>query len=148
MEIILKEDVKHLGSKNEIVKVKNGYGRNYLLPKGKALLATESARKVLAENIKQQSHKEAKIKNEALSVAEWFEKNTVKVGAKAGENGKIFGSVTPLQLADAIKKMGREIDRKSIIMSDDHVKMLGSYEAKLKLHKEVVAIIKFDVVEE
>ncbi len=148
MEIILKQDVKHVGSKDDIVKVKNGFGRNYLLPKGLAHLATESAKKVLAENIRQSSHKAEKLKNDALKLAEWFTDKSVKIGAKAGENGKIYGSVTPLQLADAVKKMGLEIDRKAIMMDDDHVKTLGSYSAKIKLAKDVFATLNFEVVEE
>lgn len=148
MEIILKQDVKHVGSKDDIVKVKNGFGRNYLLPKGLAHLATESAKKVLAENIRQSSHKAEKLKNDALKLAEWFTDKTVKIGAKAGENGKIYGSVTPLQLADAVKKMGLEIDRKAIMMDDDHVKTIGAYSAKIKLAKDVFATLNFEVVEE
>jgi large subunit ribosomal protein L9 len=130
------------------VKVKNGYGRNFLLPKGLAHLATESAKKVLAENIRQSSHKAEKLKNDALKLAEWFTDKTVKIGAKAGENGKIYGSVTPLQLADAVKKMGLEIDRKAIMMDDDHVKTIGSYSAKIKLAKDVFATLNFEVIEE
>jgi large subunit ribosomal protein L9 len=148
MEVILKQDVKHVGSKDDIVKVKNGYGRNFLLPKGLAHLATESAKKVLAENIRQSSHKAEKLKNDALKLAEWFTDKTVKIGAKAGENGKIYGSVTPLQLAEAVKKMGLEIDRKSILMDDDHVKTIGTYSAKIKLAKEVFATLNFEVIEE
>jgi large subunit ribosomal protein L9 len=148
MEVILKQDVKHVGSKDDVVKVKNGYGRNFLLPKGLAHLATESAKKVLAENIRQSSHKAEKLKNDALKLAEWFTDKTVKIGAKAGENGKIYGSVTPLQLADAVKKMGLEIDRKAIMMDDDHVKTIGSYSAKIKLAKDVFATLNFEVIEE
>ena len=148
MEVILKQDVKHVGSKDDVVKVKNGYGRNFLLPKGLAHLATESAKKVLAENIRQSSHKAEKLKNDALKLAEWFTDKTVKIGAKAGENGKIYGSVTPLQLAEAVKKMGLEIDRKAILMDDDHVKTIGAYSAKIKLAKDVFATLNFEVVEE
>jgi large subunit ribosomal protein L9 len=148
MEVILKQDVKHVGSKDEIVKVKNGYGRNFLLPKGLAFLATESAKKVLAENTRQQAHKAEKLRNDALKLAEWFNDKTIKIGAKAGENGKIYGSVTPLQLADAVKKLGLEIDRKSILMEDDHVKTIGAYSAKIKLAKDVFATLNFEVVEE
>jgi large subunit ribosomal protein L9 len=148
MEVILKQDVKHVGSKDEIVKVKNGYGRNYLLPKGLAALATESAKKVLAENTRQQAHKAEKLRNDALKLAEWFTDKTIKIGAKAGENGRIYGSVTPLQLADAVKKLGLEIDRKAILMDDDHVKSTGAYSAKIKLAKDVFATLIFEVVEE
>jgi large subunit ribosomal protein L9 len=148
MEVILKQDVKHVGSKDEIVKVKNGYGRNFLLPKGLAFLATESAKKVLAENTRQQAHKAEKLRNDALKLVEWFNDKTIKIGAKAGENGKIYGSVTPLQLADAVKKLGLEIDRKAILMEDDHVKTIGAYSAKIKLAKDVFATLNFEVVEE
>jgi large subunit ribosomal protein L9 len=148
MEVILKQDVKHVGSKDEIVKVKNGYGRNFLLPKGLAFLATESAKKVLAENTRQQAHKAEKLRNDALKLAEWFNDKTIKIGAKAGENGKIYGSVTPLQLADAVKKLGLEIDRKAILMEDDHVKTIGAYSAKIKLAKDVFATLNFEVLEE
>ena len=148
MEVILKQDVKHVGSKDEIVKVKNGYGRNFLLPKGLAFLATESAKKVLAENTRQQAHKAEKLRNDALKLAEWFNDKTIKIGAKAGENGKIYGSVTPLQLADAVKKLGLEIDRKAILMEDDHVKTIGAYSAKIKLAKDEFATLNFEVVEE
>jgi large subunit ribosomal protein L9 len=148
MEVILKQDVKHVGSKDEIVKVKNGYGRNFLLPKGLAFLATDSAKKVLAENTRQQAHKAEKLRNDALKLAEWFNDKTIKIGAKAGENGKIYGSVTPLQLADAVKKLGLEIDRKAILMEDDHVKTIGAYSAKIKLAKDVFATLNFEVVEE
>lgn len=148
MEIILLQDVKHVGYKDDLVSVKNGFGSNYLLPKGLAILATDSAKKVLAETKRQRAFKEEKIKTQASKTAEWFVEKVVRVGAKAGENGKIYGSVTPLQLADAIKKMGMEIDRKTILMEDDHVKALGAYQAKIRLHKDVIATINFEVVEE
>jgi large subunit ribosomal protein L9 len=148
MEIILKQDVKHVGSKDDLVKVKNGLGSNYLLPKGFAILATESAKKQLDETKKQRAHKEEKIRVAAEGQAKWFEGKVIQVATKAGENGKIFGSVTPIQLAEAIKKMGMEIDRKSILMDDDHVKALGTYTAKIKLYKDVVVPLNFEVVSE
>lgn len=148
MEIILKQDVKHVGSKGDLVSVKNGYGSNYLIPKGYAILATESAKKQLAETVKQRAHKEEKIKQDAAGKATWFEGKTIKVATKAGENGKIYGSVTSIQLAEAIKNMGMEVDRKAIIMDDDHVKALGSYTAKIKFHKDVVVNFNFEVVSE
>jgi len=148
MEILLKDDVKHVGSKDDLVKVKNGFARNFLLPKGLAVLATDSVKKVLAENIKQRAHKAEKLRTEAEKIASWFTDKVVTIGAKAGENGKIYGSVTPLQLADAIKKMGLEIDRKTIQMEDDHVKTLGTYSAKVKLAKDVFATLNFEVVED
>ena len=102
----------------------------------------------MAENTRQQAHKAEKLRNDALKLAEWFNDKTIKIGAKAGENGKIYGSVTPLQLADAVKKLGLEIDRKSILMEDDHVKTIGAYSAKIKLAKDVFATLNFEVVEE
>lgn len=148
MEIILKQEVQNLGSKNEIVKVKPGYARNYLIPQGLATIATESARKVLAENLKQRAHKEAKILEEARATAEALSKATITVGAKAGENGKIFGSVNTIQIADAIAKLGFKVDRKAISTKLDHIKDLGQYKASIKLHKEVAVEVDFEVVAE
>ena len=113
MEIILKKDLKGLGYKNDIVKVKNGYGRNFLIPQGVAVLATDSNKKMQAEEIKQSSFKEQKLRNEASATAAKFADVTVKVGAKAGESGKIFGSVTNIQLAEALKKAGIDVERKN-----------------------------------
>jgi large subunit ribosomal protein L9 len=148
MEIILKQEVQNLGSKNEIVKVKPGYARNYLIPQGLATIATASARKVLAENLKQRAHKEAKILDEARATAEALSKATITVGAKAGENGKIFGSVNTIQIADAIAKLGFKVDRKAISTKLDHIKELGQYKASIKLHKEVSVEVDFEVVAE
>lgn len=148
MEIILKKDLKGLGYKNDIVKVKNGYGRNFLIPQGIAVLATESNKKMQAEEIKQSSFKEQKLRTEATAMAEKLADVTVKVGAKAGESGKIFGSVTNIQLADALKKAGYEVDRKNIEMNEDSVKTLGTYSAKVRLFKEVAATINFEVIAE
>jgi large subunit ribosomal protein L9 len=148
MEIILKQDVKHLGYKNDILNVKNGYGLNYLIPQGLAKVADASAKKVLAETKKQTAFKEEKLRKAAMSTADFLKEVTIKVGAKAGENGKIFGSVTSLQLSEAIKKLGHEIDRKTITIDDDHIKTLGAYTAKARLSRDVVADIKFEVVEE
>eukprot|EP01012_Entosiphon_sulcatum_P028736 TRINITY_DN34845_c0_g1_i1.p1 TRINITY_DN34845_c0_g1~~TRINITY_DN34845_c0_g1_i1.p1 ORF type:complete len:149 (-),score=29.61 TRINITY_DN34845_c0_g1_i1:33-479(-) len=148
MEIILKKDLKGLGYKNDIVKVKNGYGRNFLIPQGIAVLATESNKKMQAEEIKQSSFKEQKLRTEATAIAEKLADVTVKVGAKAGESGKIFGSVTNIQLADALKKAGYEVDRKNIEMNEDAVKTLGTYSAKVRLFKEVSATINFEVIAE
>ncbi len=148
MEVILKTDVAKLGYKDEIVKVKNGFGLNYLIPQGLASLATESAKKVLAENLKQRAHKETKIKEEASKKAEAISGMTIKIGAKAGETGKIFGSVNTIQLADAIKAGGVELDRKAIAIKGDAIKTLGSYIAEIKLHKEVNIEIPFEVIEE
>ena len=148
MEIILKQDLKGLGFKNDIVKVKNGYGRNFLIPQRIAVLATESNKKMQAEEIKQSSFKEQKLRNEATAMAAKFADVTVKVGAKAGESGKIFGSVTNIQLADALKKAGYEVERKNIEMNEDAIKALGTYSAKVRLFKEISATINFEVIAE
>jgi large subunit ribosomal protein L9 len=148
MEIILKKDVDRLGYKNDLVKVKNGFGRNYLIPKGMAVLATVSAKKVLAENVKQRAHKEAKIIAEVEELALQLAKLELKVGAKAGEKGKIFGSVNNIQLAEALKEAGFDIDRKKIVLQSDAIKNLGTYEATINLHKEVKANLNFEVVGE
>lgn len=149
MEIILKQDVKGLGYKNDIVKVRNGYGRNFLIPQGIALLATESNKKMHAEEVKQRAFKEDKMRKEAASNAEKLAGLTVKVGAKAGESGKIFGSVTNIQVADALKKAGFDIERKNIELSEDAIKTLGAYTAKVRLFKnEVVANVNFEVIAE
>lgn len=148
MKLILNENVNNLGFKNDIVTVKNGYGRNFLVPKGLAKIATESALKMLAENLKQQSVKNKKVKDEALKTAEQLTKIVLKIGAKAGENGKIFGSINTIQIAEAAEKQGLILDKKLIKLKGDTIKLLGNYEAEVKLHKEVDAIIKFEVVEE
>jgi large subunit ribosomal protein L9 len=148
MEIILKKDVEKLGYKDDIVTVKNGYARNYLIPTGSAILATETARKILAENLKQRAHKEEKVKEEAASLLAKIEALELKVGAKAGEKGKIFGSVNNIQLAEALKEAGFEIDRKKIQLKDNAIKNLGEYEAIIDLHKEVKATLKFEVIGE
>ena len=148
MEVILKQDLKGLGFKNDIVKVKNGYGRNFLIPQRIAVLATESNKKMQAEEIKQSSFKEQKLRNEATAMAAKFADVTVKVGAKAGESGKIFGSVTNIQLADALKKAGYEVERKNIEMNEDAIKALGTYSAKVRLFKEISATINFEVIAE
>lgn len=147
MEIILKEDINTLGYKDDIVTVKSGYGRNYLIPQGKAIIATESAKKVLAENQKQRAHKLAQMKKEAEAFAAKMEGLTLSIGAKVSSTGKIFGSVGPIQIADAIEKAGFEIDRKSIVLKDA-VKEVGSYTAVVKLHREVSVEVAFEVVAE
>jgi large subunit ribosomal protein L9 len=146
MEIILKKDVDRLGSQHDIVTVKSGFARNFLIPQGMAVAATPSAKKVVAEVIKQQSHKAAKAMDEATKIAAKLEGLSIKIGAKAGENGKIFGSVNSIQIADAIQAAGQTVDRKSIHITEDSIKELGSYEATIKLHKEVTATVKFEVV--
>jgi large subunit ribosomal protein L9 len=148
MKVILKQEVKNLGEKDEMVTVKNGYASNFLIPKGMAILATESNQKQLAETMKQRAFKIEKQKKEAQKVIDFLKDVTIKVGAKAGENGKIFGSVTSIQIADAIRKLGHEVDRKAIIINEEHIKTLGTYTAKLKLMKDMIAEIKFEVIEE
>jgi len=148
MDIILKEDIDQLGSKNDIVTVKTGYARNFLIPQGKAIAATESARKVVAEVIRQQSHKEAKAVEAAQGVVDALNNISVKIGAKAGESGKIFGSVNNIQLAEAIQAAGFDVERKQIKLSNESIKELGSYEAIVKVYKDTVATVKFEVVAE
>jgi len=147
MEIILKQDVKNLGEKDDIVKVKPGYGRNYLIPQGFATLATPSAKKVLAENLKQAQFKQEKIKNDALAIAARLESVKLTIGAKAGESGKIFGAVNTIQVADALKKEGFEVDRRRITFETEP-KFVGEYVANLNLHKEVKVKVSFEVVAE
>jgi large subunit ribosomal protein L9 len=148
MNIILKQDVHGLGSKDDIVSVKNGYGRNYLIPKGMAITATESAKKVLAENIRQRAHKESKLKDESLKLAELIKTISITIGAKTSSTGKIFGSVNNIQLAEAFAAQGIEIDRKHITIPKEGVKEIGKHTAKIKLHREVVIDFEFDVVSE
>jgi large subunit ribosomal protein L9 len=147
MDIILKQDVKNLGEKDEVVTVKAGYGRNYLIPQGFALLATPSARKVLAENLKQAQFKQDKIRKDADVVATRLEGVKLTIGAKAGESGKIFGAINTIQIADALKKQGFEVDRRRITFDQDP-KVIGEYTANLNLHKEVKVKVPFEVVAE
>jgi large subunit ribosomal protein L9 len=147
MEIILKEDVTNLGYKGDILKVKSGYGRNFLIPTKKAILATESAKKMLAEDLKQRAHKLERVKNESLELAEKLKGITLAVGAKTSTTGKIFGAVGPIQIADAFEKAGYIVDRKVIVLKDA-IKEVGSYTATLKLHKEVTIEVAFDVIAE
>jgi large subunit ribosomal protein L9 len=148
MDIILKHDVENLGSKHDIVSVRPGYARNFLIPQGYAVAATPSARKVVAEVIKQQAHKASKALEQARALGTRLETLTLSIGAKAGESGKIFGSVNTIQIAEALQRAGLDIDRKQIALVDEHIKELGAYEAKVKLHREVTAIVKFNVVAE
>jgi large subunit ribosomal protein L9 len=147
MELILKQDIKNLGEKDDVVNVKAGYGRNFLIPKGYAALATESAKKVLAENLKQAAFKQDKIKKDAEAIASSLENIKLTVGAKAGESGKIFGSVNTIQIADALKKEGFEVDRRRITFETEP-KFVGEYIANLNLHKEVKVQVPFEVVAE
>jgi large subunit ribosomal protein L9 len=147
MEVILKQDVKHLGEKDDIVDVKPGYGRNYLIPQGFATLATPSAKKVLAENIRQAQFKQEKIQKDATELAAKLENVKLTIGAKAGETGKIFGKVNSIQIADALKAQGYEVDRRRITFEVEP-KTLGEYVANLNLHKEVKVQVPFEVVAE
>ena len=147
MQVILKEDVVYLGYKDDIVTVKDGYGRNFLIPTGKAVIASESAKKVLAENLKQRAHKLAKIKADAEELAAKLSGVSLTIGAKTSSTGTIFGSVTNIQVAEALAKAGFEIDRKVIVIKEN-VKEVGQYKATLKLHKEVSEEIPFEVVSE
>ena len=147
MQVILKEDVINLGYKDDIVTVKDGYGRNFLIPQGKAVIASDSAKKVLAENLKQRAHKLAKIKADAQEVAAKLEGVSLTIGAKTSSTGTIFGSVTNIQVAEALAKAGLEVDRK-IIYIKESVKEVGTYKATVKLHKEVFVEISFEVVAE
>ena len=147
MDVLLKKKVESLGDENEIVSVKNGYGRNYLIPNGIAILATESIKKMHAENQKQRAHKEVKIKEEAEKIAKSIKSTTIKVAAKVGEKGKIFGSITNIQLADALKDAGFDVDRKNINILEKNIKTIGKYNAEVKIHKEITVSIEFEVAE-
>ena len=147
MEVILKEDILNLGYKDDIVDVKKGYARNFLIPQGKAIMASESAKKVIAENNRQRAHKLEQVKNEAEAFAAKMEGNTLSIGAKTSSTGTIFGSVTNIQIAEELAKKGFEVDRKYILIKDQ-VKEVGSYTASVRLHKEVSVEIAFEVVAE
>ena len=146
MEIILKEDVVNLGYKNDIVTVKSGYGRNYLIPTGKAVIASPAAKKMLAEELKQRAHKLEKIKKDAEAVAEQLKEESLTIATKVSATGTIFGSVSNIQIAEELAKLGHNIDRKIIVVKG--VKEVGSYTATVKLHKEVSVEIPFEVVAE
>ncbi len=148
MELILKEDIDNLGFKDEIVSVKNGYGRNFLIPSGKAILATDSAKKILAENLKQQSKKNQKLVKEAQKTAKSISNIDLKIPAKLGEGDKIFGSINAKNLSDALSKEGKEIDKKYIIIPGRNIKRLGNYEATLRLHRDVIINYPFEVIAE
>ena len=147
MELILKEDLKGLGFKNDIVTVKQGYGRNFLIPQGIAVMADKSNRKVVAENVRQAAHKADKIKNDAQAIADQIGDMTLEIPARVGDSGKIFGAVTTLQISEALKNKGIDVDRKKISF-DSEVKNAGEYTASIVLHKEVKHQVKFNVVAE
>jgi large subunit ribosomal protein L9 len=148
MEIILKQDVNNLGSKDDIVAVKDGYARNFLIPRGLATVATTSARKIHTENIKQRAHKETKVREEALVVAEKMKGLKLTIGAKTSSKGKIFGSVNTIQISEALNAQGYNVERKNIFIKDDLIKEVGNYTAKVKLHKEVSVEIAFEIISE
>jgi len=146
MEIILKTDIAGLGYKNDVVNVKPGYGRNYLIPQGFAVQATGSNKKVLAENIKQVAHKAEKVKLDALALAEAIGDVTLAIAAKVGESGKIFGRVTTIQISESLKEKGFDVDRRKIVFDD--IKNIGTYEANINLFKDINATITLDVIAE
>ena len=146
MELILKHDVENLGFKDDIVSVKNGYGRNFLIPGGKAILATVSARKVLAENLKQRAFKEKKIVDEAQALADALKGLDIKISAKVGSGDKLFGSVNNINVAEALEKEGQSIDKKFITVIGGNVKRLGKYNAVIRLHRAVSVDLPFEVI--
>jgi len=148
MEVILKQDVEHLGFKDDLVSVKNGYGRNYLIPKGLATMATPSAKKVLAENLRQRAHKEKSIVDAANKTADALRALELKIPAKTGAGDKLFGSVTTIDLAAALHKEGHEIDKKYINIQGGSVKRIGPYNAQIRLHRDVVVDFSFEVIAE
>jgi large subunit ribosomal protein L9 len=148
MEIILLQDVQKLGQKDDLVHVKNGYGRNFLIPRGYAVSATPSARKMHSENQKQRAHKEEKIKAEAQELAAKMTGLKIVVGAKTSTSGKIFGSVNTIQIAESLKEKGFDIDRKNISLPDDQIKEVGNYKAVIKLHRDVKVDVDFEIIAE
>ena len=148
MEIILLQDVSKLGHKDDIVKVKDGYGRNFLIPRGMAVAASTSAKKMHAENLRQRAHKEEKIKQEAQETANKLAGLKLVVGAKTSTTGKIFGSVNTIQIAEALKEKGFDIDRKNITLPEDQIKEIGAYKAVVRLHREVRVEIDFEIIAE
>jgi large subunit ribosomal protein L9 len=148
MEIILKQDVNKLGQKDDTVIVKDGYARNYLIPRGFAIAATPSAKKVHNENLRQRAHKEEKIRQDAQEIAKKMEGIKLVVGAKTSTSGKIFGSVNTIQIAESLKEKGFDIDRRNITLPEDQIKEIGNYKAVVKLHREVKVEIDFEIVAE
>lgn len=148
MKVILLQDVANLGNKDESVVVKDGYGRNYLIPQKLAILSTPSAAKILAENQKQRAHKEAKLKDQALKMADKLKLISITIGAKTSTTGKIFGSVNNIQVAEALKDKGFEVDRKQITIKEDSIKEIGTHMAKIKFHRDVVVDFEFEVIAE
>jgi len=147
MEVILKQDVKNLGYAHDVVKVRNGYGLNYLIPNGLAVIANDTNRKINSEVMRQRQHKVEKIKMEAEKVKSAIENVVLTIPAKVGENGKLFGSITTQQIADVLKRMGQNIEKRQISMNNDHIKGLGTYTAEVQLHRDITVPITFEVVE-
>lgn len=148
MEIILKQDVENLGHRDDIVNVKPGYGRNYLIPQGYAILATETAKKIHAENMKQRAHKEAKLREEAEALAAKMEGIELTIATKTSSTGKIFGSINTIMVAEALTAKGFEIDRKNIVLKDKAIKEVGKYSASVKLYKNIKVNVDFNVIAE
>lgn len=148
MEVILKQDVSNLGLKDDLVAVKDGYARNFLIPKNMAIIASTSAKKMHAETVKQRQHKEQKLRDEAEALKEKLQDVKLTIGAKTSTKGKIFGSVNNIQIAEALKKDGHEIDRKNIKIKDDQIKEVGSYAATIKLYRDITVDVNFEVVAE
>lgn len=148
MEIILKQDMPNLGHKDDIVSVKDGYARNYLIPNGLAINATKIARKVHEENLRQRAHKEAQLKDAAEALAEKLKNVSITIGAKTSTKGKIFGSVNTIQIAEELAKQGFEVDRKNVTIKEDLIKEVGKYTANVKLHKEVQVEVPFEIISE
>ena len=148
MNVILKQDMPNLGHKDDIVAVKNGYARNYLIPKGYAINATAQNKKVHEEILRQRAHKEEQLKESALQMAEELKKVSLTIGAKTSTKGKIFGSVNTIQIAEALTEKGFDVERKNISIKDDLIKEIGSYSATVKLHREVLVDIPFEIVSE
>ncbi len=148
MEIILKQDVENLGHRDDIVNVKPGYGRNYLIPQGYAILATETAKKIHAENMKQRAHKEAKLREEAEALAAKMDGIELTIATKTSSTGKIFGSINTIMVAEALAAKGFEIDRKNIVLKDKAIKEVGKYSATVKLYKSIKVNVDFNVIAE
>lgn len=148
MDIILKQDIPNLGHKDEIITVKDGYARNYLIPKGLAINATPSVRQMHEEILRQRSHKEEQIRQEAEALAEKMKDLKLTIGAKTSTKGKIFGSVNTIQIAESLKEQGYEIDRKDITIKEELIKEVGNYTASIKLHREVLVEIPFEIIAE
>lgn len=147
MEVILKQDVQNLGNKDEIVTVKNGYGANWLIPQGLAVMATPSAKKVHAENMRQRAHKEAALRSEAEAKAAKLEGMTVKVAAKVSDKGKVFGSISNIQVAEALVAAGQDVEKKNItLVGESSIKELGTYQATVKVYKDIKATVNVEVV--